>query len=220
MNINHPIWNTYIDLINSDTMYFKYGLLWWCLYEHTGKKLSPLTWAESQLKHGDYEFKHRFLECKTLEQIKEELQNRLNNAFNVDLTYNPKITTEEWIDKQQNKLLIHDIIKYKKKNNHNVDKMANDIYNIFINTCKNYDKYNYYSNFDEERYMIDKNYKRSCENKDVNLELIHGSNRVLRCFIHSGLIKNIEGLNKDPKLYAMIKDYVKQTFNKDYDIKW
>jgi hypothetical protein len=114
--------------------------------------------------------------------------------------------------------LIHDIIKYKKKNNHDVDEMANDIYNIFILTCKNYDKYNY--SFDEERHMIDKNYKRCCENKDINLKLLHGANRVLRCFIHSGLIKNIEGLNKDPKIYTLIKDYVKITFNKDYDIDW
>ena len=162
----------------------------------------------------------------TLEQIREELQNRLNEAFNVDLTYNTCKTAGEWINKQQNKLLIHDIIKYKKKTSHDVDflseysceRMANDVYSIFILTCKNYDKYDYH--FDEERYMMDKNYKRSCDNKDVNLELIHGANRVLRCFIHSGLIENIEGLNEYPKIYSLIKDYVKTTFNKDYNINW
>ena len=201
MNLNHPIWNTYIDLINSNTMYFKYGLLWWCLWKHTSEHCKVNEW----LKTSDYEFK-------------EELQIRLINAFNTDLTYDPKMTSGEWFEKQQNRLLIHDIIKYKKKNNHDVDEMANDIYNIFILTCKNYDKYDY--SFDEERCMIDKNYKRCCENKDINLKLIYGANRVLRCFICAGLIKNDEGLRADPKIYTLIKDYVKITFNKDYDIKW
>jgi len=217
MNLNHPIWNSYIDLINSDTMYFKYGLLWWCLWKHTGERHKIK--ADEWLKSSDYEFKHGFLERKTLEQIKEELQNRLNNAFNVDLAYDPKMTAGEF-EKQQNRLLIHDIIKYKKKTNHDVDGMANDVYDIFILTCKDYDKYNYYTNFDEERYMRDENYKRCCDSKDINLELIYGANRVLRCFIHSGLIKDNKGLKESSKICSLIKDYVKISFNKEYDIGW
>jgi hypothetical protein len=99
MNLNHPIWDNYIDLINSDTMYFKYGLLWWCLWEYTSEHYKASEW----LKLSDYEFLDKFLECKTLEQIKEELQIRLHNAFNVDLTYDPKMTADEWINKQQNR---------------------------------------------------------------------------------------------------------------------
>lgn len=213
MNLNHPIWNTYIDLINSDTMYFKYGLLWYCLYKHISAELD----IETLINQDDYEFK-KLLQTKTLNEIKNELQNRLNNAFNVDLIYNPKITIREWINKQQNRLLIHDIIKYKKKNNQDIDIMANDIYNIFVNTCKKYNNYSYKLN--QERYINNKNYKRSCDNKDINHELIYGANRVLRCFICSGLIKNAEELKKDPKIFTLIKNYVKITFDKDYNIDW
>ena len=188
--MNHPVWDTYIDLINSDTMYFKYGLLWYCLSLHI-KSISIST------RFTDMFDDFKFLEHFTINQIKEELQDKLNNAFN---NYDPK--TNE-------KFLIHDIVEYLNlSNGKSCDQMANKIYDLFIDICKNYDDYSCPKDlFDEEckKYHVFKN---------IALELICGANLVIRRFIEFELIHNTKDLN----YYSLIKDYVKITFNKDYDI--
>ena len=128
--MNHPVWDTYIDLINSDTMYFKYGLLKWCLSFHI-KHYGGIMWND-MIDDG------KFLKRFTLNQIKEELQNQLNDAL-------------ENNSKTNEKFLIHNIIEYLNLSNEkSCDQLANKIYDLFIDICENYDKYSCPENFSVE----------------------------------------------------------------------
>ena len=118
-----------------------------------------------------------------LEQIKQILEYRLYKAIS---------------DKRTNKLLIHDIMKYKQKLlTIKVNDTANIIYNIFLYSCKNYNRY-----------------KKKKKTSIVSNELIKGANRVIKCFKVAGLIK--EDIDKYSDV--LIKNYIKNTFGKDFDV--
>jgi len=175
INKGHKIYSTYTNLINNNDMYFKYGLLWYCL------KMPSIDNNNTNISISDlYEFEYKFLRRMNLEQIKQILEYRLYKAIS---------------NKRTNKLLIHDIIKYKQKLlTIRVNDTATTIYNIFLYSCKNY-----------SRYM--NNSKTSI----VSNELIKGANRVIKCFKIAGLIK--EDIDEN-----IIKNYIKNMFGKDFNI--
>ena len=177
----HKIYANYIELINSGDMIFKYALLWWMLRYINGSE-----WY----LNDDYEFSYKFLRRMTEQQIKSLLQKRLNKCLTAKKKYNENKLFKYLFNFQYDKVLLYDIEKYKKIIiTNDVDEMANNLYNLFNDICK----------------------KSNSKTSKINEKILHGVNRVIRCFDDSELLK--ENIN-DGNLYKMVTNYTNNKYNR------
>lgn len=163
----HRIYQNYFELINSNDTVFKYGLVWWFI--RNCKIHDVVEW----LNCSDYEYEFFFLRKLTLDEIKQELENRLNGLTKMDL-FNNNIEI----------------------NITNVDDIAEQLYNKFINICK------------------------ECKSKlsISDGEIIYGTNRLIRCFDVAGLL--VERIPRNSDVYTLITNYANQTFNRHICFDW
>ena len=186
------IYENYYELLNSNDPALKYAFVWWCILPQS---------------LNDYEYSWYFLQKMNLEQIKTILENRLTkylnygyNHFKKKIIIKPSVASnldEEHIyDNCKNTLLFDISKKYYINLNTDINTLSNDLYNIFIQVVKN----------------------GKSRLGNVDEAIIHGANRIIRCFDDAGLIKI--RIRRDAKVNNMISNYAKDIFKRNVNFKW
>ena len=154
----HCQYQNYFELINFGDLVFKYALVWWFIRDC------------KQSLTSDYEYEFYFLRRLTIDEIKIELENRLQTITHTGNIKGIDIT--------------------------NIDDIAEQLYDKFINICKTAKSNMSFS----------------------NEQIIHGVNRIIRCFYIAGLLK--EPIPTNTRIYCLVRDYVNQTFKRHINFNW